>query len=219
MDLTTEAPLQLQHPVAQPGNEALHVALGQPVTAIAVSVQGLMALGTHQGLISIRDAHTGAEHRTLRGHRQRVHALVFSQDGETLFSVSRDGGVCRWSMSLGCGKQMWRSRQSLNTCAASVSRLLVGGDDGVIRCWKGDHIESELHGHNGMITTASVLPGGGLAVSGGVDGVVLLWDLTACVGRALYQHTGAVTCSALSADGTLLVLAVGEVIAVFGVSS
>lgn len=205
MDLTIEAPLQLQHPVAQPSNEAMHVALGQPVTAIAVSAQGLMALGTHQGLISLRDARTGSEHRILRGHQQRIHALAFSPDGETLFSVSRDGGVCRWSMSLGCGAQMWRGRQSQNTCAASASRLLVGGDDGVIRCWQGDHLEFEMHGHNGMITTTSVLPSSDLAVSGGVDGVVVLWDLAACSGRTLYQHRGAVTCSALSADGTLLV--------------
>ena len=205
MELTTRSPLQLQHPVARPGNEALCVELDQPVTAIAVSAQGLVALGTHQGLISIRDAHTGLERHTLRGHRQRVHALAFSPDGETLFSVSRDGGVCRWSMSLGCGEQMWCGLQSQNTCAASGARLLVGGDDGVIRCWTGDRLDCELHGHQGMITTVSLLPGGDLAVSGGVDGIVILWDLLQSEGRTLYQHKGAITCSALSADGALLV--------------
>ena len=34
MDLTTEAPLQLQHPVTQPGNEALHVVLGHHKVAL-----------------------------------------------------------------------------------------------------------------------------------------------------------------------------------------
>lgn len=204
MDLTTRPPLRLQHPVVAPGDETLRIDLGQPVTALAISPQGLVALGTHQGLISVHDAHSGVKRAQLRGHRRRIHGLAFSEDGEVLYSASRDGALRRWGVLVGAGEQVWRGRLSLNTCAAGGGRVLAAGDDGVVRVFLANQLEAELRGHRGMVTTVAVLPCGQRAVSGGVDGLVILWDLQLGSGRRLYRHGGAVTDCALSADGTLL---------------
>lgn len=204
MDLTTRPPLRLQHPVVAPGDEALRIDLQQPVTALAVSPQGLIALGTHQGVISVHDARSGTLRSQLRGHRRRIHDLAFSEDGEVLYSASRDGALRQWRVLLGAGEQVWRGRLSLNACAVSSGRLLTAGDDGVVRAFHGQTLEAELRGHRGMVTTVAVLPGGERAISGGVDGLVILWDLAGGNGQRLYRHGGAVTDCSLTADGSLL---------------
>jgi len=204
MDVTTYASLRLAHPVVTPGDAALCVNLDQPVTALAVSAEGTVALGTHRGLISIHDPRTGAEQLALLGHRRRIHALSFSPDGRGLYSVARDGALRHWSLQTGTGVQIWQGPLSLNTVASDSRRLLVAGDDGVVRSFIGHQMEAELHGHRGMVTAAALLPDGMRGVSGGIDGVVILWELGGGRSRRLYRHEGAVTSCAVSADGRLL---------------
>lgn len=206
MALLTDAPLHLQHPVVRPGTEARRVNMNQPLSCLRISAQGMMAIGTHRGMISLRDAQTGQEQIRLGGHRRRVHDLVFTPDGQTLYSVGRDGALFRWSVATKEGEQVWRGRLSLNACDTNGLRTLAGGDDGIIRCWLDNHLEIELHGHHGMVTTLALLPDGARAISGGVDGMLILWDLGAGHGRRLFRHEKAVTCCDLSPDGQLLLV-------------
>ncbi|MFT4980146.1 MAG: WD40 repeat protein [Myxococcota bacterium] len=204
MELTTQLPLRLQHPVVRPGDETLRIDLDQPVTALAISSTGALALGTHRGMISVRDAQTGRERAQLLGHRRRVHAVAFAPDGERLYSVSRDGALRCWSTDGSSSTELWRGRLSLNACDTDGHRIIAAGDDGIVRSWLGDQRESELRGHRGMVTAAVLLRDGARAISGGVDGVLILWDLASGQGKRLYRHAGAVTSCALSEDGTLL---------------
>ena len=206
MDMRTDPPLLLQHPVVQPGDEALRIDLEQSVTALAVAPEGVrLALGTHRGLISVRCAQTGQEQLRLEGHRRRVNALAFAPGGTWLLSAGRDGTLRGWSLVDGAETQIWQSALSLNACATDGVRVLAGGDDGVVRALAGGTMEAELHGHRGMVTAVALLPDGIQAVSGGVDGVLILWDLHEGRARRLYRHAGAVTACDLSADGKLLV--------------
>ena len=60
-----------------------------------------LAAGGADGAGRFTDAATGEELRVLRGHRQRVTALVFTPDGKAVISGSHDGTVRLWDVAGG----------------------------------------------------------------------------------------------------------------------
>ena len=78
--------------------------------AAAFSADGaLLAIGGDDQLIGVWDVGTGELRDTLRGHAAPVHGLVFSADGRTLFSASRDDSVIAWDV---IGADSFASRPS-----------------------------------------------------------------------------------------------------------
>jgi WD40 repeat protein len=68
--------------------------------AAAFSPDGtLLAIGGDDQLIGVWDVRTGQLRDTLRGHAGPVHGLVFSVDGRTLYSASRDNSVIAWDVT------------------------------------------------------------------------------------------------------------------------
>ncbi|MEL6343772.1 MAG: WD40 repeat domain-containing protein [Myxococcota bacterium] len=203
-----ETPLHLVHPVVRPGEESHRITLDQAITALAADRMGrTVALGTHRGPVMLYDAATGVLRQKLTGHHRRVHALAFSPSGAHLVSVARDGSLRRWALQESAGSLLWQGQMSLNTCATNGDWIVAAGDDGIIRAWLGGALQFELHGHRGMVTAVALHPELPLAVSGGIDGQVLLWDLIDESGQRLYHHDGAVTACAVSPDGCALVTA------------
>src|SRR5262249_47823044 len=64
-------------------------AVGVPVDALAISLDGRLAAGTADGRIRIWDVRTAAECATMHGHSQAVTSLAYSPDGKTLASGGR----------------------------------------------------------------------------------------------------------------------------------
>jgi WD40 repeat protein len=199
--------LKLLHPVISPGEAAQRLHEESPLSAVACSPDGrLLALGGHRGLISIRDARSGAPIRRLTGHTERIHECVFSPDSRWLLSASLDGSLRRWSMSTGESECIFTGTRSLNTCDCDGVRAVTAGDDGRIRLWDGQEAVT-LTGHPGMVTTVALHPDGHRLISGGIDGTIRLWDPTDLRGETLYQHAGAVTAATMTPDGAVILSA------------
>jgi DNA-binding SARP family transcriptional activator/WD40 repeat protein len=67
--------------------------------AAAFSPDGtLVAVGGEDHLIGVWDVDTDEPSDVLRGHAGPVHGLVFSKDGQTLYSASRDNSVIAWDV-------------------------------------------------------------------------------------------------------------------------
>ena len=81
------------------GGVRVHDAGGRELTDVAVSADGeTVALGTRGGAIELVEARTGASLAVLRGHDERVSAVVFAPGG-WLVSASWDGTVIRWDLA------------------------------------------------------------------------------------------------------------------------
>jgi WD40 repeat protein len=70
----------------------------EDITALSFCPHGrLLCAGSDAGgVVTVMDALTGSPLRTFRGHTSRISSLVFSRDGEKIFSASKDRSVRVW---------------------------------------------------------------------------------------------------------------------------
>ncbi|MBK9711505.1 MAG: protein kinase [Kouleothrix sp.] len=66
------------------------------VTAVALMGDGRYAASSTEGEVYVWDLQTGQKIRSFSGHRREVNQLVFTADGRTLVSASRDGTTRVW---------------------------------------------------------------------------------------------------------------------------
>src|ERR1041385_7205611 len=139
-------------------------------------------------------------------HRDLVHSLAFSPDGNLLAS----GGyreVKLWRRPKDVQKFNLPSiaREAVFTVAVSPDGrwLATGGDDGSIRLWNpatGKHA-GKLSGHKRAVNGLNFSPDSSKLVSGSADKSIRVWDLTK--GRVLCQAQTATEINAVTwvADG------------------
>lgn len=150
--------------------------------------------------------------RTLEGHEAPVNALVFSSDGERLFSggSTNDGNIKLWKLQTGEEIDSFRGHRT-SVIALTLSpdgrTMASGGDDAGINLWnwpEGKYTRTFL-GHSSNILSLAVTPDSTTLVSGGLDGIKL-WDLIAQ--RPLYTLTrfdNQTYALAVHPDGNILV--------------
>lgn len=134
----------------------------------------------------------------LRGHRHLVSCVAFTFDGKSLASVSYDGTVKLWGVDSRDEKATLRGPWDVGislavspdarTLAAGGGKDIAGfggcsfraGEVGAIQLWDVT-TQQELDtfwGHTGAVhTLAFVHEAGKILASGGLDGVVRLWDI------------------------------------------
>ena len=144
----------------------------------------------------------------------RIQSAELSPCGSQALTVGTDGVVRLWGVGTGAllhrlGGQpdaIIRARFSLRSSAQpNALRVIAAREDGTIAvfCARTGTLVTELGKHTGSVLCLDASYEGKLAVSGGQDGVALLWDLDAMTLRArLVGHKGAVGCAVFSADGT-----------------
>lgn len=152
-----------------------------------------------------------AEARCFLGHKGPVVGLACATEGQTVLSAGADRTVRVWDLAGGKEQRRWGPVSPDIACLAMSAdgRLVLTAQGVSVRVWDAAGRELvKLNGHTNAVRGIAVTAEGGLALTGGDDRTLRLWELPTGreVGR-LTGHKGQVTSVALSPDGRLAVSA------------
>ena len=201
---------------ANTGDHIITLRGGGP--AVAFSPDGQLLANQYQGsragvTIGLWDVQTGELHHILSKHHSPLTCMVFSPDGKTLASSSRDSEIIFWDIPT------LQRRQSLTTLhTAPVYSLafspdgdtfVSGGDDGTLRLWD-PHTgapKATLR-YPDYVTAAAFSPDGSiLAIGSGSwknSSIQLLDTVTLEPRETFVGHTEDITDLSFSSDGSTL---------------
>jgi WD40 repeat protein/serine/threonine protein kinase len=164
-----------------------------------------------QGEIKLREADTGKEVHTLRGHFGPVAGLAFRPQADQLASAGLDGNVLLWDVATG------KSRHTLRGHGGPViflsyrpdgQRLASASLDGTVRVWDTSTGAQVLRfrGHGDAVPCVAYSPDGRRLASWGMDFHVRVWDAaTGQEQQRLAGHHGRVFSLLFHKDGRHLV--------------
>jgi WD40 repeat protein len=166
---------------------------------------------------------------SLRGHSHEVISLVFTPDGKTLASLSRDGSVILWDTTTGTVRmtvKQWEPAPRGQPVAWGFGGGLAISPDGKLLAVGGGALDTKpspltawaitlwylgsgkqrgsLLGHQSIVTSLIFLQDGKTLASGSLDGTVRLWAVATQKELAVLGTGRSVRCIASSPDGNTL---------------
>jgi WD40 repeat protein/transcriptional regulator with XRE-family HTH domain len=130
----------------------------------------------------------------LTGHQGVVNRVVFSRDGQTLFSISGDATIRVWSVSTHQELQVLEGHPGMDPVLAlspDGTMLASGGGDNLIRLWRIDRgkiqLERTLYCSSGS-TAISFSPDSATLITGQFDNSLRVWSVQN--GKALVNLQG-----------------------------
>ena len=189
--------------------------LGPAPVAPVLSPDGVvLAYGVPDHTVRLRELATGRTRAELRGHRDRVHTIDFSDDGRRVVTASHDGTLRVWDAADGRELRQFRAPPDENgalTLSPDGRLVASRGQEGTpaARLWELDtgRERATLGGHGGCAHFVMFSPTGDRVVTAErfPHTNVYVWD--AATGRrlaALKGHENQVTSARFSPDGTRL---------------
>jgi len=153
-----------------------------------------LALGLHNGDISVYAIPNWEKVMTLKGHSSMVRRVVYSPKGDQLASASGDKTARIWDAETGSLLHVLSDHgRAVHSVAYSPQGDQVAscGSDKAIRLWNpatGEHLQA-LSGHTRGVQCVTYSPKGTHIASGSTDSTVRLWDVESgdCI-RTLSGH-------------------------------
>jgi WD40 repeat protein/serine/threonine protein kinase len=170
-----------------------------------------MLTASEDGTAKVRDAKTGAEVLTLKGHPFLVISASFSPDGSRVVTASADRTAKVWNAETGAEVLTLQGHTSVVFSASfspDGSRVVTASEDRTAKVWdaKTGAEVLTLQGHTSVVFSASFSPDGSRVVTASEDGTAKVWDAkTGAEVLTLRGHTGAVTSASFSRDGSRVV--------------
>ena len=160
-------------------------------------------------MVKLWNVKTGSPVATFEGHTDEILSVVFSSDGITLASASRDNKIKLWNILTG------RNIATFEVHTEYIRSVVFSPDGTILAAWGDQSIElwdvatgramATLKGHTPLISSVVFSPDGMLLASGSDDNTVKLWDIA--TGHdivTLEGHRGQVVFVEFSPDGTIL---------------
>eukprot|EP00002_Diphylleia_rotans_P001753 TRINITY_DN10992_c0_g1_i2.p1 TRINITY_DN10992_c0_g1~~TRINITY_DN10992_c0_g1_i2.p1 ORF type:complete len:1134 (+),score=246.54 TRINITY_DN10992_c0_g1_i2:1122-4523(+) len=142
--------------------------------------------------------------KILSGHRGSVFSLKLSEDGETLYSGSRDHYVRSWGLSESRASESRTFEPPHYDCVSALalvgSKLYSGSRDGSIHTWslpEGYKVRSQK-AHGDWVQSMVTIPHANILISGCRDREIRIWSTASWESMALLGHTSSVNCLALN---------------------
>jgi WD40 repeat protein len=182
----------------------VEAAPGGPVVSVTSAPTGALAFGALDGTVSLS---TLAGRTSFRAHAELAQGLSFSRDGQRLITGGWDGDVCAWDARTGSPLARWHfegARVRRVSFADGDRRAVAVSQRGEV-WWFRDLTPGAapvaLPLHRDTVRDLAVSADGRLAITGGFDGLLGVWDTE--LGRLLDVQVadGPVEEVALSADG------------------
>jgi WD40 repeat protein/energy-coupling factor transporter ATP-binding protein EcfA2 len=152
------------------------------------------------------------EYNSMKGHTNAVRAMVFSSNGDDLFTSGSDGKIFRWDMKGTDRKSTVLSNLNyvIRTMAISPDNkfLAVGGESKNIQVFdltKPLDKPKELKGHRGHIWSLVYTPDNSALVSTASDSIIFLWKLGKDVPEMITKNNCRIRTLDISSDGATLV--------------
>jgi ferric-dicitrate binding protein FerR (iron transport regulator) len=172
------------------------VASKQPIRAIAFGPGGkLLVTGVDEkDRLKLWDLDSRGPARLLKGHRARIHALAFADDG-TLVSLAGNpqfAEIKSWD-SRAAAFRADLAGHALRVNDGALSKdgqtLATASRDGTVKIWdvRKESVVRTLVPHQGEVFAVALSDDGALLASGGRDGTVAIWDVATGQERRRWQ--------------------------------
>jgi len=166
--------------------------------------------GNTDGTITVWDAETGTEVRTLKGHEKRIRSLVLSPDGKRIASGSGDGTIKIWHINNGLELiTIQTNKGGIRSIAFNPDGTQIvssGYGKKPIQVWDANNGENVLtiQGDDNWVNQIALSPDGSRIIAGSI-GKLIQWD--AATGEKigvleLEQKNFSAYCISYSPEGT-----------------
>jgi WD40 repeat protein len=155
------------------------------VSYVAWSPDGrLLATAGLTNIVRVFDTISGAELRTMPGHRNAITGLAWSPDGSQIASTDNGYTVRLWDVAQGKAVQVLDNRgYDANVLWSPDGSQVASGADGIVRVWEAANGQlHELRGHDRgsrIVIVAWSADGKQLVTLGAYDHTLRIWDVAA----------------------------------------
>jgi len=188
------------------------------ITAVFSPDGKIILSGSIDQTVRLWDVQSGQEIRRFQGHSSRIWGVSIHPNGETAFSAAGDGIIRQWDLTTRWNeKKEWNYTNEIASIAISLdgTMALSGSTDGSARIWAVD-TGTEIYSTKidtpttdlavvldiGSVTSVAFAQSGRMALYGGGDGTIYLWNIS--TNQVLHRfkgHEGVIQSLAFSKDG------------------
>ncbi|MDR0453990.1 MAG: caspase family protein [Deferribacteraceae bacterium] len=157
-------------------DNSLRVVDAPRASVVAADYAGLRGAGVSGYTITYYNLESGRRALSFRAPSE-VYACAIDSPAGMFYAAGKDGAVRAYTMP--GGNLSWEYQAKIGvirSLAVSSDKIIVGGDNGVRIFSRSGKDIKELVRHTDTVRTVSITPDGRFAVTGGDDGVPVVWD-------------------------------------------